>query len=99
VDGKQNSAILDSAFISFGFIFWNSHADQSARYSANRASYARSGERSHDWTGGEKGSDARDSEGANAGQPAQSAPEYRAGPSPGRGAFWSLGAPLMGEIL
>jgi hypothetical protein len=69
VDGKQNSAILDSAFISFGFIFWNSHADQSARNSANRASYARSGERSHDWTGSDKGSGARDGESANTGQP------------------------------
>src|SRR5579863_8339659 len=42
VNRDQNSAVLHTTLVPLGFVFWNSHSDQSSRDSADCPTHARS---------------------------------------------------------
>src|SRR5580692_668478 len=48
VDGKQDAAVLDASFVALGFVFRNTHSDQSAGETTDRAADAETCERRHD---------------------------------------------------
>ena len=41
--GEQDSTFFDPAFVTLGFVFRNTHADEGSRNAANGAAYADSG--------------------------------------------------------
>src|SRR5579863_2583884 len=60
VDRKQNAPVFDPAFVSLGFIFWNPHSNERAGDSSNCATDARTRQRGHDRTCGDKCSESGD---------------------------------------
>src|SRR6185369_10122455 len=77
VNRKKDAAALDPAFVSFGFIFRNAHADQRADDAAYRAADAHTRKGRNNWTCGNKGTDAGDREGADSSQPSYRPAERR----------------------
>jgi hypothetical protein len=97
VNGKENSSVLDGAFVPLGFVLGESHADEGSDESADCTADAYAGERCHDGTCGDEGADAGDSESADAREEAECSSDDAAGGGPGGCAFGRLGALFMSE--
>ena len=69
MNSQQNIAVLDFAFVSFCFQFWNAHADQCARQAANHGASRSATQGRHDGSCRDKWSDTRYGERANAHEP------------------------------
>src|SRR5258708_6273678 len=53
VHGEKESSFFDSAFITLGFEFWNTHTNQGSRNAADYSTSASTCERRHDRTSGD----------------------------------------------
>ena len=58
MDGEQRSAIFDVAFVTFGLVFGNAHADERSGDSAYGSADTETGERANDGTSGDERPDA-----------------------------------------
>lgn len=99
VDGDQDVAALDLAFVTLGFKFRDAHSDERARNAAHRAAEGRAAEGRHDRAGRNERAHAGNRQRANARQPAQRPAEDAAGNAAGRRAFRRLGVLFVREIL
>src|SRR6185437_5323887 len=88
-----------AAFVTLGFVFGNSHSHQRACNPADRASDTDSRQRSYNWSRSYEWANTRNRQGADAGQPSQSTPDYRPRASSGRGTFGCFRMFLVGKIL
>jgi hypothetical protein len=59
VSGEKYASLLDPAFIAFGFIFGNAHADEGTDEAAHPAAEAEASQGPHDRAGGDERSYAR----------------------------------------
>src|ERR1700749_4685060 len=97
--GQQNTAILHAAFISLGFVLWNSESDERSDEAADCTANAETCKRTHDGACSDQGTDARNRQCADAGEQPK-CPAYRTAYSDARGrSFRRLGVLFCGEIF
>src|SRR5450631_4937452 len=65
MNGQENPAIFDAAFVSLGFVLRDSHADQSTRKAAYRSTDAGTCKGRHNRTGGYEWPQSRNREGTD----------------------------------
>src|SRR5437660_1875782 len=95
----ENVAFPDFGFVALGFVFRDAHAYQSSDKPARRGAYRCATQRGHYGPRGNEWSQPRYREGADAGQPAQSAAEHASRACSSSRAFGRLGALFVREIL
>src|SRR5579872_2025443 len=97
--GEQDSAFLDPAFVTLGFVFGNAHADQSSRDAANCAADAHPCQSSNYRAGCNERADARNCQRTNAGQPTESSANHGTSCSPGCGSLGGLSVLFDCEVF
>src|SRR5207302_857425 len=90
---------FNSAFVALSFVFRDAHSYQRSGNAADRASHSGSSERCHDRTGGDEGTQSRNSESADANQPPHGPAEDDPSSGSRGGSLRSLGAFLVRKIL
>src|SRR5664279_4227700 len=99
MNGQQNPAILDAPFVALGFVFRDSHTDQSAREATDCAANAGSREGCHDRSGSNERPEAGYCQCADAYQPAQTTAQQSTGACTSRRAFRGLGVLFVCEVF
>src|SRR5580700_4748692 len=99
VDGDEDSSVLYQPFIALGLIFGDSHADQRARQSTQRAADSDAAQRGHNRASRNEGPKPRNSQKAHSEQPAQCASDDRAGCGSSSCSLGSLCALHKREVL
>jgi hypothetical protein len=98
MDGQENSALFESALVTFRFIFGNAHANEGSRDAAHCAAHSGSSQSGHDRASRDKRPNAGDCQRADSDQPAQSATDHRARTGSGCRSFRRLGVLLVREL-
>src|SRR5579863_8018276 len=99
VHGQKNPTLLQPALVALGFKFGDAHSDQCASDSTNCASDAQSSKPSHDRTGGNERTEARNCEQADARKHTQRSTDHSSGSHASRRAFRCFGGLLGAHIL
>jgi hypothetical protein len=97
MNGEECSSALNSTFETLGLILRNSHAYERSYDSADCASNAKTGERTHDWTGSNQRANTRNRESTNTGEQSESATDNPSSGHASSGTLRGLGVFLMSE--
>ncbi len=97
VYGEEGSSLFEPAFVAAGFVLGNAEAYEGSYHSAERAAYTEAGERCHDGSCGDEGTDTGDSEGSYAGEQAEGSTDDAARGYTGGCALGSFGVLFVSE--
>ncbi len=99
VDGDEDIAVFDLAFVTLGFQLGNAQADQSSGNATDSSADRGATTGRHDGASGDERADAANAESADSDQPTEVAAELAAGDAASGGAFRGLGVLFVGEVL